>query len=618
MFDIDQISNAAAELTGESLEDARRRLGNRSRYDHLIPDADRSGQALLESTLLSALGATTGGDRPFGIREAKITEHGLDLRVERAEDVRALLGLLPLRTKWGPWRGVRELTAQPVRTRLRFGLREWVYNPEGYGRSPAPEVRVAGPHGVDLEVLLTAHRKQTESAGHTVRWDPQDTEPQPKRQEPIARSLVRQLSASSAMGSRLLRRPRLWDHLAGYAGVHLSTHITDYGLDWILERQIAGPHLDHERLLAVLTDPVVGYGFAALDHVCSTEECTIRAVHPGRWNSRGVLTVRSRQAPITAEPPRPSLPLTMLGERPRASRPRAQRQAGPVEPDRSGVVLQLLGDGGRDQLVWVAERIAAAWAAEGLVTAVVAARAHKGFVFRDPSQPDWATASSPTAEAGWQRLRIVSPPGQLWLREPARSAGPVASAVAEARRFADRVVLVSRDADYVLEEAKYTQLVDVRLLVRGASRYQRHLALPPSSCGAASAVALTPAESAIDWRQKNWSYETARLPVTGLLLLLHADEDEALDEFDHAVEEQLARYGTPVLGRFPDHGPIVRGMSHSTHPPTVLDPETAPSAHARMMKAAADLGQRLSPELPAGTRATPPDDVATAPVTPTP
>ncbi len=34
MFDSNQLSNAVTEFTGESLEDARRRLGKRSRYDH--------------------------------------------------------------------------------------------------------------------------------------------------------------------------------------------------------------------------------------------------------------------------------------------------------------------------------------------------------------------------------------------------------------------------------------------------------------------------------------------------------------------------------------------------------------------------------------------------------
>lgn len=596
MFDIAQISNAAAELTGESLEDARRRLGKHSRYDHLIPDAGSSGQALLESTVLSALGAAIGGDRPFGIREAKITDHGLDLRVERDEDVQALFAPLPLRTKRGPWRGVRELTAEPVGTVLRFGLREWVYSPEGYRRVPAPVVRVSGPHGVDLRALLTAHREHAELAGHAACWDPQEFETRPKRQEPVGRSLVRQLGVSSAFGSRLLRRPRLWDRLAGYAGVHLSTRVTEYGLDWILERQVAGAQFDDERLLDVLTDPVVGYGLSVLDHVCSTEECTIRVVYPGRWNGRGVLTVRSRRAQFITEPPRPGLPLTMLGDGRRASHPRAQRQQPrPVDPERAGAILQLMGGEGRDQLMWVAERIAAVWAAEGLVIAVIAARTRERLAFGDPGRPAWATASSPTAEAGWQRLRVVCPPGQLWLNEPARSTESVAAAVTKARRFADRVLLVSRGSEDVTDEARYVQPADARLLVRRASSYQRHLPLPSDYDKTPRVLALTPAESAIAWRQKNWLFETARLPMTGLLLLSRADEGEILDEFDLAVEQQLARYGTPVLGRFPDHGPIIRGAGHSAHPATVLDPETIPSAHAEMVKAASHLAQRLRP-----------------------
>ncbi|WP_406409763.1 hypothetical protein OG923_13305 [Streptomyces halstedii] len=616
MFDIAQISNAAAELTGESLEDARRRLGKHSRYDHVIPDAGSSGQALLESTVLSGLGAAIGGDRPFGIREAKITDHGLDLRVERDEDVQALFGLLSLRTKRGPWRGVRELTTEPVGAVLRFGLREWAYNGEGYRRVPAPVVRVAGPHGVDLRALLAAHREQIESAGHTVRWDPQEVEPRPKRQEPVGRSLVRQLGVSSALGSRLLRRPRLWDRLVGYAGVHLSTRVTEYGLDWILERQVAGTQLDDERLLDVLTDPVVGHGLTVLDHVCSTEECTIRVVYPGRWNGRGVLTVRSRHAPFVTEPLRPGLPLTMLGDGRRASHPRAQRQQpGPAGPERVGAVMQLMGEGGRDQLMWVAERITAVWAAQGLVIAVIAARTRERLVFGDPGRPDWATASSPTAEAGWQRLRVVCPPGQLWLKEPVRSTKLVAAAVAEARRFADRVLLVSRGSEGVMDESRYAQPADARLLVRRASSYQRHLPLPSDYGKTPRVLALTPAESAIAWRQKNWLFEAARLPMTGLLLLSREDEGKTLDEFDEAVEQQLARYGTPVLGRFPDHGLIVRGTSHSTHPPTVLDPEATPSAHAEMVKAASNLAERLWPEpLPDAVRLS--DKAATAQVPP--
>ncbi|MFD9286244.1 hypothetical protein ACFWD7_55620 [Streptomyces mirabilis] len=68
--------------------------------------------------LASVLGTVDGQTRPFGIRQAKPVDKGRVLRVERAKDVEAMLGLLPYRTKKGPWRGVSGLTAQMHSARL--------------------------------------------------------------------------------------------------------------------------------------------------------------------------------------------------------------------------------------------------------------------------------------------------------------------------------------------------------------------------------------------------------------------------------------------------------------------------------------------------------------------
>ncbi|MFF0427758.1 hypothetical protein ACFYUJ_25505 [Streptomyces sp. NPDC004520] len=457
MYDINQISNAAAQLTGETLEGTRLRLGTLQRFDCLIPSAP-ADQALLESVLASALGAVDGQTRPFGVREAKPLDAGLMLRVERAEELQALLGLLPYRMKRGPWRGVRGLTVQKDGARLRFGFRSWVFEQSW---RPAPVVLVAGPHAEDLAALLAAHEEQVHAAGHSAQWDPQCPEPGPKRQEPATRSLVRQLRASSALGSALLRRPRLWDSLAGYAGVQVGTQMTEYGLDWTVDRQVNGAQFDDARLIEVLTDHIVGCGLRVLDHACGTTECTVRlAPRPGMWGWRGVLTVRSRLAlsspHIQVTGPRP---LTAIGDRLGVSRPHANAgvQEGCV-PDRGGAVVQLMGvpyaEGvRRDDLSWVAEQIAAVWACQGLATAVVLTKDRDHLLgFRDPGQPVWATTSVPKTVEGWRRLRITPSPGELWLLKVSPDDEAVTVALEHARRTYDRVILVGRNDDWPYED----------------------------------------------------------------------------------------------------------------------------------------------------------------------
>ncbi|EPH41476.1 hypothetical protein ABT390_34275 [Streptomyces aurantiacus] len=603
MYDIDQLSNAAAQLTGESLERARQRLAQLQRFDRLIPAASAE-QELLESVLASALGAAQGQDRPFGVREASPRDEGLALRVDRLENVQALLELLPYRTKRGPWRGVRGLVVQSDGARLRFGLRTWQY--EQSWRSSPPAVWVAGPHGGDLDGLLSAHERRVNRAGHSAHWDPQQPEPGPKKREPATRSLTRQLEASRGMGSALLRRPRLWDSLAGYAGLQASTRMTDYGLDWVVERQVLGPQFDCTRLVDILTDPIVGFGLRVLDHdLCGSSECTLRmAPRPGVWGWRGVLTVHSRQVPsgpLTAVPgPRP---LTAAGDRLNVSRPQTLAADPPRElPGRRGAVVQLTGvprSGGvrSDDLSWVAEQIAAVWAAQGLAAAVVLYR-DRGSRWqfpRDSGRPAWATAAVPDTVAGWRRLRIAPLGGELSLLEVDHDTEAIAAALSAARRSFDRIVLVGRNDDWPTEEAAIGRLTDARLLVHRAASYERHISLPAETGEDSGVVMLTPPESAVQWRQQELGGWTPKYRLTGLLFLTGAQQPPAPDEFDLAVEEQLARHGTPVVGRFPANGWIIRGPGHSSHPPTVLDPESEHPTHDQMITAVDALAQRLWP-----------------------
>ncbi|MGR3938472.1 hypothetical protein [Streptomyces sp. BRA346] len=604
MYSIDQLSNAAADLTGESLEGARLRLSTLQCFGQLIPAAS-SQQALLESVLASVLGAVDGQCRPFGVREAKPVDEGLALRVERAEEINALLGLLPYRTKKGPWCGVRGLVVQTDGARLRFGIRPWLY--ERFWRSAEPAVWVAGPHKEDLEALLAAHEEQVRAAGNSVQWDPQHPDPGPKRQEPVTRNLMRRLGASSAMGSALLRRPRLWDSLVGYAGVRLDTRMTDYGLDWIVEREVTGPEFDDARLSEVLADHIVGCGLRVLDHECGTTECTLRlAPRPGVRGWRGVLTVHSRRASSSThvEMPGPR-PLTATGDCRRISRPPTK----PSSPDhglldRGGAVIQLTGvpraDGvRRDDLSWVAEQIAAVWTAQGLATAVVLAQDQDfDFSFMNPDQPAWATTSVPETAPGWRRLRIAPPPGELWSLEISPNEAAVAAALDDARRAYDRIILIDRHDDWPYEDQPLGTLADARILVHRAVPYERSIPIPVTTGQDTRAVLLTPPESAVQWRQQELGRWTPRRPVTGMLLLHRADQNVPLDDFDLAVEGQLARYGTPVLGRFPTNRETVCDPGYSPHPPTVLDPPAEQPTHAQMTTAADALARHLWPDTP--------------------
>ncbi|MEV1066042.1 hypothetical protein [Streptomyces sp. NPDC050263] len=129
-----------------------------------------------------------------------------------------------------------------------------------------------------------------------------------------------------------------------------------------------------------------------------------------------------------------------------------------------------------------------------------------------------------------------------------------------------------------------------------AEPYERHIPLPATTGQDGRAVMLTPAESAMQWRQQELGRWTPKRPLTGMLLLTSADQNMPPDEFDLAVEDQLARYGTPVLGRFPANRGIIHGPGHSPHPPTVLDPQAEQPTHAQMTTAATALARRLWPD----------------------
>ncbi|MEU4089563.1 hypothetical protein [Streptomyces aureus] len=551
----------------------------------------RKEQALLEAVLVSGLGNVEGQTRPFGVREAKPVDEGLLLRLERSADVTSLLGLLPCRPKKGPWRGVRGLTVQMDGARLRFGLRAWAF--EASWRSPAPAVWATGPHGQDLSALLAAHTAHVLASGQAVHWDPLREDCGPGRREPVERSALRRLLVSCSMGSALLRRPRLWDSLAGYAGVRLNTEMAEHGLDWSLERQVMGEVFDEERLIEVLEDRVVGFGVQLLDHTCGPEGCTVRMA-PRPYACRGVLTIRSRRVPSPAGAMPGPRPLTIVGDRRGVSRSRCgERRSEPEGMKRSRVVQLLDAPSAgveRDHLARVAERIAAAWAARGSAVGVPLVEGSSLALFGDPGRPEWATTTVPKGIARWTRLRLAPPPGQLWSLTVPNNSNAIGVALQHARTALDQVFLIGAYDGLMQEVTSPKWAADLRILVHRARRFERRIPLPGKTTDADDGVPLTPAESAVQWRSENLGRVCSH-PLAGLVLL--TDDAVAPDEFDVAVDEQLARYGTPVLGRFPDHGLVIRGPQHSDHPPTVLDLEAQPHDHAQLAAAADALHLRL-------------------------
>ncbi|MFI8515316.1 hypothetical protein ACIGHB_29730 [Streptomyces sp. NPDC085460] len=616
MFDLHLLSDATSQITGEDLRRARLRLAATDRYDRLVPSAS-AAQALLESVILTALGAGTGPQRtrPFGIREAhpilvpgRYPGSQLELRVECQADVQALLDHLPYQSKRGTWRGTRGLMVQIIGRSLHFGLRDWAYDRPW--DTSEPQVTVTLPREEDLPELLTAHTERIRTQAGTPRWDVAAPEPGPKRAEPASRSLLRQLSPASALGSALLRRPRLWDRLAGHTSITVSPQTDGDGVEWTVDRTVNGDSFDEDRFISLLTDRVVGCGLILMDHTCTPQSCVVRlSPAPIPRNNHSPLVVRSRRVPASTAPSAPKT-VVAIGERRATARPvRPVRSAAPRVRD-GRVILLMSADQfsglrrhlGREELARVAEQLAAVWAAQGRHTAVLRLPRDEPFSLVGSSRSS-AAPSTPADPPAWRTLRLAPPPGSLWSGEADPMDLGQTVAVGDARRRFDCTILPSETwADvHVLRE-----LADFSLLLHPTSPYPREITIGGTGPGAKT-ISLTASEAASQWRAEElgrWS-----LPVTGLLLQTGwRKEEQPLDDFDGQVEQHLSRFGTPVVGRFPYSGYAVRGPGHSDHPPTVLDPETTEPLHAQMIRAADELAERLSlfsPTLPQNERGAP-------------
>jgi hypothetical protein len=615
MYDRDQLASARAQFTGEALRGVRQRLDTLDRYASLLPAASWD-QAELEAVLLDGLSRLTDVARPLGIREAVPGTDELELRLESAAAVRNLFALLPYRSKKGPWRGVRQLTVRPDGRYLRFELRTCR---ERYpNERPAhPHVRVHGLRGEDLRALLASHSAEVTRAGGTPHWDPAGAGPSLQRREPLERDVLRQLAPATGLASLILRRPRLWDSLTGYSYVQLSRERVDHGIDWIVVRPVdADPH--DQRLLDAWTDDVVGGGMGIADHVCGPEQCVITLVPPQNWGRSGAtLTITSRRvARAAGSPPHAARPLTVLGDSLGHSRPLCQTPASGQE-SRSGTVIGLMRpfnpSSTGSELPWTAEQIAAVWAAQGFATGLIVIGSQHPLLDWDLMKRrhsgEWPSQSAPRASARWSRLRLAPPPGGLWHLRIDSDDPQLSDIIGQARHDFDRVLVVE-DSAWQMQIAQLGASIDIRVLTLNASPYPRNIPLPPAphAPDQPSLMSLSPRESALQWRLDHLGNGdlSDHLP-NGLLLLHHPAprSERPTDTFANEVEEHLAMLGTPVLGHFPGRGLVVRGLGHSPHPATVLDPQvthtsvldTAP-LHAHMEQAASALAQRLWPTAP--------------------
>jgi hypothetical protein len=171
----------------------------------------------------------------------------------------------------------------------------------------------------------------------------------------------------------------------------------------------------------------------------------------------------------------------------------------------------------------------------------------------------------------------------------------LAERISRARRLFDRIIVVDNSNWSMLMDFAPTT-VDTVVLALAESAYERQLTRPgdPHGHSPAPALALSPVESAVKWRERELGQRSlGRLPLAGVLLLSDPRQQASLpDAFTTQVEEQLTRYGTPILGRYPRTG--LMSMTQRSGVTTVLDP-IGPDEHDRILKGATSLASRLWP-----------------------
>ncbi|WP_327359551.1 hypothetical protein [Streptomyces sp. NBC_01304] len=594
-------ATAAKQLSGERLERAKRRLAAEETLAALIPAA-AGRQAVLESLFLKALGMTPRTPRRhfLGIQELAFDGGQLEMRLEGADCLAPLLEMLPMRDRRRTRRGVRELRARSSGSAILFTL---AVTPRGTGYYAAAEhvaaIRVSGPRATDLTPLLEEYQRTQVAAGCTPQWNPELALDTPVRREPIERCLTEQHEAACHLASSLLRRPRLWDALAGQQHVHIGYGMVEYGLDWTIDRVVATGHPVHdERIRDVMTDPLTGLALTSVAHSCTPARCSMQFFRDTEqrdgWS--GTVTVNSQPADSPGPEPTKFAPLLALGEEPAPSHP-APRSDAIRAADGQVVLLSSsahLPSNLSAALVGVAQHTAAAWAADGYRTATVTVTNERlsfgpliyGTRWGSKPVPRNRRARGEQGKAEWTRLRLARPPGELWSTRLTPDKASLTQGLAEARRRFDRILVV--------DETRFG-LHDLRPYADSLILVLRHTPVPRDLPSAATdPILLPPAEAASRWHQRELGYGGQDTGAGILLLHPPTEPPAAPDAFDEQADAHLARYGAPILGRLP--------LYESGR--TVLD-QPDPDQAASMRNSAATLARWLWPDPPQPQQASP-------------
>lgn len=592
------LAEARRDVTGEALARAKDEVQALAVRDSLIPAA-APRQALLESVLLEALGSCCGSTSPLGVAAAASRSDRLELYVDCAAPVEAVLELLPYLDRRGVVRGVREMTVGYVSGGLELVLTPKDSEP-GWGQPRSGTVVVRGRGHIDAAALLDQHRLRHQEARDRPVWTAElaaKAGPLKAQRRAVGKAplLLERHAASCSLASAVLRRPRLWDGLAGHRETLITCSVADHGQDWQVARCVAtGTQIHDERLVDLLTDPVVGTGLRLCEHTCDEHSCCLRLIGADRRGYAGILTVNTVRAATETGPGGAGRAFAVRGEQRAPSRPVTRSpERSPAPRGRTAQLITAKAGVDPSELQGIAVHLGAAWASLGLRVGILVAGHDRGDWYWP--RRTWPSQRVPGgAQRTWTRLRMADSDGQLYGHRVEADKEAAGDALREARARFDRTLLVEESES---EWRLCTGLADTHVVVVNESPYQRTVPVPVQGQAAAAELPLSATESALLWRQSGLAgVGLNSMTVAGLLLALTDPEQRTApdDTFTPLVQAELARLGTPVLACFPRavHQP---GRAPNAPEVTVLDP-IDPRRSVLLLECAAQLARLLWPE----------------------
>lgn len=558
---LQEVTTARAGFTKESLERARAAVGELPDFSRLLPPAG-GRQALLESLALSALTGPMDQLAAFGIAQAVPRPQRLDLRLVHPDAFVPFLDLLPSRDRDKTIHGVAGLRAQPAG---RGSIEVWFD-----GRESEALLNVWS-RGADMAPMLEDHEATVSASGRRPLWT-HSVPPRPARRgrgrvrnraaEAVPPTTSQRHNTSRYLASALLRRPGLWERLAGHQMVAVTSEEADHGFDWHVHRLVTPATAVHEdRLIAALEDTLAGPDLVMdrSTHECLPDACRMRfipRIHDESWD--GILTVTTtRAAPGSAPAARRARPFAVLGETQTVDGPTLNNRT-LRRPRTPGRVIQMeVAPMAFDAYTpWMlARHLASVWALHGERVLIISsppltvATRHWGITWLR------AERSAASTSAPWQRLRLVPGAGALYVHKGGHAWDDLEELVSRARDHFDWVLLADDMVNNHMCREFHDGVADEYLLVSGDPGFRTALTVshPRHGFGSEQEIPLTPAEAAMAWRARTLRHvPVEKIPVSGLLLVADESNMEPRHEaFAAEADRALARLGTPVFGRLP-------------------------------------------------------------------